>query len=604
MRARRILLGTALASLLLSTGCASVQTQLTVEENGSGVREMGVVVTSDSLAEQGVKPADVEASVKKHLPEELSYTGMTTQTEDGTESVVLRFRLEYDSLEDYETKVESLLQDSGVDRDATIVQTRSDSDLVQGVQVRENFTSDELLGWVTDGLESDGVIDESDIQRDTPQAEDTVTVGGKEYEAGHGALNVQDVKDYGFGRAVLRLSPAGEDRYTADLELSGQRESNKVTRERVEKYFADRLPEGASLEPASQGSGRGYRVALGEGTLPELAERLQKVTGDDVHLERTSRPAQGDPLAVEEVLSYRMPATELLSPRAGDYAVQVSLGGGEGYSDPSSTGPEGELTSTRRLDLARSQQLVTFHGLDDVEVAATYGVAAEAADDAVRERLREALRPAQGELSEEEKDGELQFTARFRGAPEQVTQQIQDYTGLPARIDVEEIEGGLRPRSQVQVNVSALDTKLREGESTQHGQTVQRPAGASIEEDDVLFGRLEGDQVVSTNSSGVVFTVRTVSLGWWIALGAAALVVLALVACAFIFRRRIAAGLSGAWGHRGQVIERARTTAGSVASAGAAASAAAGASWAAARSGVEGVEDGPVDGEFHESQIR
>lgn len=605
MRARRLLLSTALAAFLLSTGCASVQTELTVEDNGSGVREMGVVIPQQGMDNAEVKASDVEASVKKHLPEELTYEGMAKQAEGGEDAVVLRFRLEYDDLEDYEKKVEALLEDSGVERDVEIVQTRTESDLVEGVQVRENFTSTDLLRWIEAGLQDDDVVNEGGVQVNSSQKQDTVVFGGKDYEAGTGQLRVEEVKDHGFGRAELVLNRVGEGRFGANLELTHGSEPDKVTRERVEKYFEDRLPEGASLEPtSSDGYGfGGYRVSLGEGTAGEIADRLKKVTGEDaVRLEQSTRPVDGDPLAVQDVLFYRLDATQLLSPRAGDYAVNVRLE--DGQSSPTATGTQGELTVDRRVDLTRSEHVVTFHSVDDVEVQASFGVPAADADDAVRDRLREALQPAEGDLAMEERDDRVDFTVGFRGSPEEVSRQIGEYAAMPVSIGVTEIEGGLRPRSHVDVDVSALAYKLPGEHSARPTLTVERPTGAKVQEEDVQVGTLDGDRVVSDQGAYVSFAMQTVSTAWWVMIGAIVLVILVLIACAVIFRRRIASVLSGAWGRREQVVERARATAGSVATAGAAAGAAAGASWAAARAGSDATEDAPVDGEFHESQMR
>lgn len=606
MRGRRLLLGTALAAFLLSTGCAAVQTELTVEDDGSGVREMGVVVPQQGMDGADVKAADIEASVKRHLPEELSYEGMETQSEDGEDAVVLRFRLEYDDLEDYEQKVEALLEDSGVDREVEIVQTRTDSDLVEGVQVRENFSSTDLLGWIEAGLEDDDVVEENGVSVNSSQDPDTVVIGGEDYEAGTGALRVEDVKDHGFGGVELVLTRAGEGRYAADLELTHRQEPDRVTRERVERYFEDRLPEGASLEPtSSEGFGfGGYRVSLGEGSADEIADRLKQVTGEDgVRLEQTTRPVDGDPLAVQDVLSYRLDAAQLLSPRAGDHAVSVRIEDGE-YA-PSASGTQGELTTSRRVDLTRSEHLVTVHSADDVEVRATYGVPVADADEAVRDRLTEALHPDEGGLEVvEEKDGEVQFTSLLRGTPEDVSRHASAFAGMPARITVTEVEGGLRPRSEVNVDVSALAYVLPGEHSARPSLVVELPTGAKVEEGDVHYGNLDGDRVTSDQGLQVSFAMQSVSTGWWIMVGAIALVVLALIAGAVIFRRRIKAGLTGAWGRRDQVVERARATAGSVATAGAAAGAAAGASWAAARAGADGPEDEPRDGEFHESQLR
>lgn len=613
MRGGRICaLSAALALALVATGCASVRTDLSVKEDGSGTREMAVAISQESLESSEVSIDDVEKSVKKHLPEELSYDGRSKKSEDGEDAVVLRFTLEYDDLEDYEDKVASLLKDSGKRIDPRITQTQTDSDLVEGVHVEENFSSADLLGWVESGLQDDDVVEENEIQVDSSQEDpDTVEIGGESYdsEGMSGDLRVEEVSDHGFGEAELVLHPTDDpDRFEADLELTHRSEPDKVTRERVEPYFKDRLPEGATLEATSSesyGYG-GYRVDLGEGTLQEIAQRLQKVTGEDsVSLESSTSSVPADPLAVERSLTYRLEATELLSPKATDSSVSVTLDDGEDdaydYGN-SATGTQGEITTQDRVQATSLDHEVTLHGQDDVEVVSTYVLPREGAEQ-VRESVEKALRPSegQGRLEVSETEEGLAFSVHRRGTPGEVTH----WSGQDARITVSETEGGLRPRSEVSVDMSGLATALQGEIATAPSLTVHLPGSATVEQDDVSTGRLDGETVKGDDLSTARFEMQSVTVGWWVLLGALALGALALLAVLFFFRRRIASALSGAWGRRDQVVARARTTAGAVAGAGAAAGAAAGASLAAARSDADGVPaDGDEEGPFHESQLR
>lgn len=609
-RRRGLALSTLLAALLAASGCAVVETELTVAEDGSGTRKMGVVVSEEDLATAKLAPEKLEESVKRHLPEELAFDGMKKVDRNGTQGHLLEFSLDYKDLEDYEHKVEALLDDSGVDVDADVVQTRSDSPLVEGVQVRENFSSQQLLGWLEAGLHDDELIDTS-VQVNAGDDPDTVTFGGKAYESTGSQLNVQDVKDHGFRQVALVLTPAeGEDRYAASLRLDHQKSPDRITRDRVEAFFKDRLPEGAHLEPFGQEDDSlgstpygGYRVTLGEGSLEELAGRVAEATGGEAELAQESRPGQGGPLTTERALTYRLETTELLTPQAGDGAVSVALEDGDAVRK-SSTGTKGELLTTDIVELTELSPEVTVHAVDDVEATVDYVLPAGDGG-AVRGAVEEALRPAEGagELTVEENGDALRFRVAVRGTPEEVTERLKALSaGYGTDVSVTQVQDGLRPEHRVDARLSGMAAVLGASPEKTAPLRVSLPAGASVQEDQGVEGQVDGGDVVGDGR--VAFTMRSVSVGFWVMIGVVALAVLALAVLAFLFRRRLSTAASGAWGCRGDVARRVRSGAG-------AGVAAVGAGLATARAQGEagshaagadraGAEDGP----FHESQMR
>lgn len=607
-RRRGLALSTLLAALLAASGCAVVETELSVAEDGSGTRKMGVVVSEEDLATAKLAPEKLEESVKRHLPEELAFDGMKKVDRNGTQGHLMEFSLDYKDLEDYEHKVEALLDDSGVDVDADVVQTRSDSPLVEGVQVRENFSSQQLLGWLEAGLHDDELI-ETSVQVNTGDDPDTVTFGGNAYESTGSQLNVQDVKDHGFRQVALVLTPAeGEDRYAASLRLDHQKSPDRITRDRVEAFFKDRLPEGAHLEPFGQEDDSlgstpygGYRVTLGEGSLEELAGRVAEATGGEAELAQESRPGQGGPLTTERALTYRLETTELLTPQAGDGAVSVALEDGDAVRK-SSTGTKGELLTADIVELTELSPEVTVHAVDDVEATVDYVLPAGDGA-AVRGAVEEALRPAEGagDLTVEEDGDVLRFRVAVRGTPEEVTERLNALSsGYGAAVSVTQVRDGLRPEHRVDARLSGLAGALGAFPERTTPLRVSLPASASVQEDQGVEGQVDGGAVVGDGR--VAFTMRSVSTGFWVMISTVVLAVLALAALAFLFRRRLSTAANGAWGRRGDVAQRIRSGAGAGAAAVGAGLATARARGEAGSRGVDGV--GSEDGPFHESQMR
>lgn len=201
---RRGIVALCVAMAFVLSGCGAViGTTLKVNDDGSGSRSLTVTFTnddSDEAKQMFAKPLSVyDASIKKHVPSQLTYNGLHMQGK----SMVASFQLDFSSPQDYLTKVRAII---GGSKDPTSDIQNINTPLVNGVVGKENFTSHDLLEWLPDGLEQDGIVDSGNVGNVLDSENNmTLTIGGKNFTS-QTPLDIEHVADNGFDQVVVQLN--------------------------------------------------------------------------------------------------------------------------------------------------------------------------------------------------------------------------------------------------------------------------------------------------------------------------------------------------------------------------------------------------------------
>ena len=198
-----------IAALILSACGAKIETQLGLESTEKGTRTMQVSFNlKDNKDKIKGGSEALDASIRKHLPSGLEYGGIQSDGDKARATLTIPFS----SVEEYRTKVASILKAAGSDIDPQISIINSEQGLVQGIQVKENFSSKELLDWLPEALVVDGVIESSNKNSvfNSSGSETTVKFGEKEVKnSGGSTISAKDVQDRGFKAMVLELQEKG-----------------------------------------------------------------------------------------------------------------------------------------------------------------------------------------------------------------------------------------------------------------------------------------------------------------------------------------------------------------------------------------------------------
>lgn len=240
---KRFVLLAMLVLMLGLFGCGStLTTNLTVSDNFAGTRTMDVSISQADFDEY-VTEGDFEtiaAETKEITPECLQFS--YEETADG--KYVFHFVMAFTSQEDYETQITSIL---GVDH--TLEFTVSKSPFAQGVSLKEDYSSADLLQWFKDYLIEREYVSSDYSAYIFEYTDNFVSISGKEYESYKDDLDVAE-KVYVQIEALNIFTDidAGNGKIARKIELVFDDYVIENNREVVETYLASVTPEGCQGE--------------------------------------------------------------------------------------------------------------------------------------------------------------------------------------------------------------------------------------------------------------------------------------------------------------------------------------------------------------------
>lgn len=193
-------------------GCSdrsNIQTTLTLNKDMSGSRQMDISFKQATLDEdfKGTNE-QIKALVDGNIPKYLEYT-----FEKKEDQYIYHFTLNFNSPEDYVSKVEYILEN-----DVEIDMKSSDSFWVSGFQVKENFNSEDLMKWFSDAIISSGKVEESNRNYIFGENGYKVIYEGKEYDAYAGFnLTKYDIKTLSQINFITEVK--NQDVYNRKIEM-------------------------------------------------------------------------------------------------------------------------------------------------------------------------------------------------------------------------------------------------------------------------------------------------------------------------------------------------------------------------------------------------
>ena len=274
----------AVATLVLSACGANVDTTLTLGAGPTGTREMTVTV-SGSDARQYVRggTAALDASIRAHLPTDLEYYGLKTAA-DG--SISGTFSFSFTSLSDYTAKASAILRAGGSPIRPSITLTHAGNqpggNFASAAQVKENFTSRDLLAWLVNGLVSDRVVSSANAGY-ILGGETTATVAfdGQRRTVPE-PIDLSQTTDRGFDAVAMTttLGTASVDR-TLTFEVGNTKYAANPSL--YDTYFDTATPGGAKLTATSDDTKHTWTLAFGAPDVSTVAT----MTNQALHSEAT-----------------------------------------------------------------------------------------------------------------------------------------------------------------------------------------------------------------------------------------------------------------------------------------------------------------------------
>ena len=522
-----------IAALILSACGAKIETQLGLESAEKGTRTM---LVSFNLKDNKDKirggSEALDASVRKHLPEGLEYGGIQSEGDKARAT----FTIPFSSVDEYRNKVASILKAAGSKTEPTVTILNTEQGLVQGIQVKENFSSKELLDWVPEALVVDGVIESSNKNSvfNSSGSETTVKFGEKEVKnSGGSKISAKDVQDRGFRNVILDVKEK-DGGYSVMVSFVAKEIMNTETASAVDAYLNQVKPEGSELKKglessqakayapsASTASAKeevGRTLTFSASSIEDLGSGLKKLFGASSTDFSASREvvAKDNNFTVQKKISGLLDCSLLCSPNGDGLTLTIVDSNDKSYMvDPegraSSSRSGGSSTliavdrvSSRQIEM-KSMKVATSLGLDgSMEARFLYAFPTEDVAGA-EQKLKDVFAGGSNDETEVRQDGDSTIVSvKVRGKDQnEFNQRLNEY--LPDSKVTVTRPGGYHPfGSDYTVTPEIkLSSKLGNYYSAPFEFTFKAPTFSSLDQQ-----KVDAANSLAKNSQHVQLTVN------------------------------------------------------------------------------------------------
>lgn len=629
-----------IAALILSACGAKIETQLGLESADKGVRTMQVsfdLKDNQDKIKGGTQALD--ASLRKHLPSGLEYGGIQSEGDKARAT----FTLPFSSIDEYRSKVASILKASGTDTEPQISIINSSQGLVQGIQVKENFTSKELLGWVPEALVVDGVIESSRKSSVfSSDGDTTVKFGDKEVKnSGGSTISAKDVQDRGF-KGVLIQASEKDGGYDVVISFIAKEIMSSETSSAVDAFLNQVKPDGAELKKgldaseaksyapsASTNAAKeeiGRTMTFHASSSQDLSDKIKKVLGASTTDLTFTRDVteESHVFKVEKTVSGTLDCSLLCSPEGYGVALSLKNSDGDSYSSASSsssssssstsnkTMPTFTLVSSKTVTM-KNVKMATSLGLDgSMEARILYSFPTSDIAGA-EQKLKDSLAGGGDDETEVRQDGDSTIVSvKIRGKDQdEFNQRLGSYLN-GSKITVTR-EGGYHPFGSDYTVRPEVNPASKMGSSYYQVPfefTFKAPAFSSLDQQKVRTANpryveagieftVNGGELSMKSDRGVFATrdlqipASGLSMTDLIVNGIILALVLAGLILLFLFRKKIAAA-------RAKGRERREATAAAYAATAPAAAGAAGAAYGAAQGYAAPAQGAPAQDAYQQ----
>ena len=228
---------------IIGAGCGgNLNTEFTLDESLSGKRVMTFVCNkSDNSSYITGDYAEISATVAANTPDVLTFADVSTDTD-----ISYTFTLEFKDLNDYLTKVNSLLSVSETTiSDELISYELSDSIFEAGINYRENFTSAHLMAWFPRLLVDSGYVAESRINDILSENSTTHVVFGYEGTDYGYMVNVESLRKLQLGEISILTAFNPDETVDRTVSVKVPEELMSANEAGIKAFLENSVPENA-----------------------------------------------------------------------------------------------------------------------------------------------------------------------------------------------------------------------------------------------------------------------------------------------------------------------------------------------------------------------
>ncbi|WP_026652435.1 zinc ribbon domain-containing protein [Butyrivibrio proteoclasticus] len=281
------------AFAMIATACgsgSSVDTVLDINSDLSGKRTMTIAIngsTFDSYFNGSID--DLSELIKNTCPEELTWS-----FDSSTGNNVYTFALEFSNPEDYKAKVEKILG-----YEVTLSIESPNSVWANGAYVEENFTSQDLLQWLSDAVVAAGYVDSSNASSIFSTGNTSVNFNGISKDTSS-SIYLNEIEYIQLNNITILTDVADIDKFTTEVRIDVPQASMNAKGDEIKAFMDEATPSGAELkEDTSSGTGTIFVITCPETDIPGMEAQLNGVFGEgNVSFENDKIEADSTPFII------------------------------------------------------------------------------------------------------------------------------------------------------------------------------------------------------------------------------------------------------------------------------------------------------------------
>ena len=259
-RKKAILLTGLFLFLFLFTGCgAALHTVLQLSPSFSGVRTMTMEINSDDFEKIEGGSVAVDRMIRENCPAEIAAAEPVLNNEGNSEYA---FTLAFTDQADYCKKIEKILG-----REPVVQFSNPETVLASGFRVSEDFTSDDLMGWLREAIGREGLATGSTLNSLWSMEKTTLRYNGQEYPTGH-KISVDQIEAYTVSK--ISLSTVIDETISREIRIDFPAATVRTLGNALTDYFAARIPSGAQASWENQGEALSLLVRLKASSAQDL----------------------------------------------------------------------------------------------------------------------------------------------------------------------------------------------------------------------------------------------------------------------------------------------------------------------------------------------
>lgn len=311
----------ALAFLLSACG-AEVSTVLNLDGDNKGSRIITAKVSKDDMKYVEGGATALESSIRKHLPEQLVFDGLSAKDE----ATQVIFTLNFESEKDYVDKVTALLATSESEITPVVEIVLENSTFLSGISIDENFGSKDLLGWMPASLVADGVLEkeqQSGVFGSSGQTE--INYNGKSFTSGEQA-RVSDMEDNGFSALKLETTVLPDGTFIQSVAYEMEASKDNALGLKLTDFFKKATPSTGTFTKITSDNtyNNSWNITFPAADLEELNSLTnQALNSSDTKYMLEDAPTPSNPTLFRTVFNSSIDCASICSPGSGNVRQTV-----------------------------------------------------------------------------------------------------------------------------------------------------------------------------------------------------------------------------------------------------------------------------------------